>query len=166
MFLTFTLLMLVFVTSSFGVKNSADGNNYKCLIQLKNYGGKGAYVVISIVHPKDNYEEVLRVFGDDKEWYPDLTAWYASRKKNNFQPNLDGVTGASITSGGRSVITFKIEDKYLDKGYFLRFETGVEDKLYQKEDVSISLTKENLKVGKFEGKDGYIRQVRLIPVNK
>lgn len=162
--IVFMLGMLVL--GSFEGKAQTLGGDYKCLIQLKNYQGEGAYIVVSIVTAKGEYVETLRVLGDDHEWYPDIKSWYAFRDKNRHQPRLDGVTGASIASGERAVVTFSIAEKYIDKGYDLRFETAVEDKNYHTKDVVVPLTSAQLKLGKFEGKEGYIRQVRLISVAK
>lgn len=160
------ILALFIVLTSFVVNADSKGGDYKCLIQLKNYQGEGAYVVVSLINSKGEYESTLRVLGDDHEWYPDMKAWYKSRENKRHQPRLDGVTGASIGSGERSVVSFKIEEQYIDKGYSLRFETAVEDKMYHKNDLSVELTSGNLKAGKFAGTEGYIRMVRLIPVSK
>lgn len=151
---------------SFESNAQAVGEEYKCLIQLKNYQGEGAYIVVSVVNSKGEYVETLRVLGDDHEWYPDIKSWYAYREKNRHQPRLDGVTGATIGSGERSVVSLKIDSKYINQGYSLRFETAVEDKNYHMKDVVIELTSEQLKIGNYNGKDGYIRQVKLISLNK
>ncbi|RFC55750.1 DUF2271 domain-containing protein [Brumimicrobium aurantiacum] len=157
-------VVLTISLTSFVNKVNSGGGDYKCLIQLKNYQGEGAYVVISLIDNEGEYVKTLRVLGDDREWYPDLPAWNTFREKNRFQPRLDGITGASIGSGERSVVSFTLEEQYIDKGYTLRFETSVEDKKYHKEDVVIDLSKDNLSKGKYEGEKGYIRMIRLIPV--
>src|SRR5690554_1307175 len=164
--LIYGLIFISLTFNSFDTNAQVVGGEYKCLIQLKNYKGEGAYIVVSLVNLNGEYVESLRVLGDDHEWYPDITSWYAFRDKNRHQPRLDGVTGATIGSGERSVISFKIEEKYIDKGYTLRFETAVEDKSYHTKDVVVQLNTEQLKLGKYDGKDGYIRQIRLIPLAK
>jgi len=164
--LIFSLTIFTLTLTSFNTNAQPIGGDYKCLIQLKNYQGEGAYIIVSVVNSKGEYVETLRVLGDDHEWYPDLKTWYAYREKNRHQPRLDGVTGATIGSGERSVVAFSIDKKYIDQEYTLRFETAVEDKSYHSKDVVVQLTSEQLKLGKYEGKDGYIRQVRLIAVNK
>lgn len=164
--LIFSLTIFTLTLTSFNTNVQPIGGDYKCLIQLKNYQGEGAYIIVSVVNSKGEYVETLRVLGDDHEWYPDLKTWYAYREKNRHQPRLDGVTGATIGSGERSVVAFSIDKKYIDQGYTLRFETAVEDKNYHSKDIVVQLTSEQLKLGKYEGKDGYIRQVRLIAVNK
>jgi|SRR5690554_1498765 len=164
--IVYSVLVLMFSVTSFVSTAQKTGGDYKCLIQLKNYQGEGAYVIVSLVNSKGVYEKTLRVLGDDHEWYPDLSTWYSFRESKRHQPRLDGVTGASIGSGERSVVSFSIDEKYIDKGYTLRFESAVEDKNYHSKDVVVQLTSEQLNLGKYEGKEGYIRQIRLIPVNK
>ena len=164
--LVFGLLVFALTMTSQNINAQSVGGEYKCLIQLKNYQGEGAYVIVSVVDSKGEYVETLRVLGDDHEWYPDLKSWYAFREKKRHQPRLDGVTGATIGSGERSVIAFKIDQKYIGNGHSLRFETAVEDKSYHTKDVVVQLTSEQLKLGNYEGKGGYIRQVRLISLNK
>lgn len=162
-----TVVAFAILVSSLTFQNDPkEAGDYRCLIQLKNYQGENAYVIVSIVDDKGKHQKTLRVLGDDKEWYPDITEWYKHREEVKHRPNVDGVTGASITSGGRSVVAFKVEEKYLNKGYSLRFESAVEDRPYYAEDIVVKLTSANLATGKFEGKTGYIRQIRLIPVNK
>lgn len=163
--LTLSLVSITLLFSSF-TSQTSNGGDYKCLIQLKNYSGKAAYVVVSIVDAKGEYQKTLRVLGDDKEWYPDIYSWYAHREKVKHQPSIDGVTGASIINGGRNVVSFKIDDKYINKGYSIRFETAVENMEYYKDDVEVLLTDDNLKKGTFTASKGYIRQVRLIPLAK
>lgn len=164
--LIFGMLTLGFLLSPQLTLAQSSSKAYKCLIQLKNYQGEGAYVIVSVVNAEGEYIETLRVLGDDHEWYPDLKAWHAYREKNRFQPRLDGVTGATIGSGERSVITFSIDEKYIDNKYSLRFETAVEDKSYHSKDVVVDLSTEQLKRGNYEGSEGFIRQIRLIPVNR
>lgn len=145
---------------------NSNGGGYKCLIQLKNYQGEGAYIIVSVVDAQGKYIETLNVLGDDKEWYPDIFSWWKHREQVKHQPRIDGITGSTIGSGERKIISLKIDSKYVDKGYQLRFETAVEDKEYFEKDIQVALSSQNLKQGKFDGKDGYIRMVRLIPLGK
>jgi hypothetical protein len=133
--------------------------NYKCLIQLTSYEGEGAYVVVSLINPEGKYEKTLRVWGDDSEWYYEMTSWWKFYGKK--RANIDGITGASISGGGRSVSVIKIDPTKIDKGYKIRFETAVEDKGYHTKDVEFDLTSQNLQ-RKFSGK-GFVRYVRFLP---
>ncbi len=124
---------------------------------MSNYVGEGAYVVVSLINAKGEYEKTLYVMGDDKKWYNTLKEWnkFQTKKKEN----ISAKTGASVTGGDRSITTIEIENSKINKGYKLRFETSVEDQKYYVNDIEIPLTTEGL-AAKTEGK-GYIRYVRL-----
>ena len=139
----------------------ASSKKYKCLIQLTNYKGEGAYVVASLIDPQGEYERTLQVIGDDPEWYSELTEWWKFYGKRKV---IDGITGATIKAGERTVKVLDIDDSKMNKGYKIRFETAVEDEYYYAKDAEVVLSTENLNV-KVEGK-GYIRYVRLIPNDK
>jgi hypothetical protein len=130
---------------------------YKCMIQMTNYVGEGAYIVVSLIDPKGAYEKTLRVMGSDKKWYKDVKEWYKFYAKK--PTNISAITGASVSGGDRSVTVLEIDDSKLDAGYKIRFETAVEDKEYYVKDLEIPLTKEAIS-GKTDGKN-YIRYVRF-----
>lgn len=136
----------------------SESTSFKCLIQMTNYNGEGAYVVVSLIDPSGEYEKTLLVQGDDEEWYPDLTDWWEDQKQKDEK--IDAVSGATVGAGGRGMGAFQIESDKIDSGYKIRFETAVEDQKYYVKDLELPLTSENLK-GKFEGK-GYIRYVRIM----
>ena len=132
--------------------------NIKCMIQMTNYDGFGAYIIISLINPEGDYEDTLYIQGKDQEWYNELSYWWRFyRKKRN---NIDGITGETISEGERSVSLIKIPKEKIDKGYSVRFESSVEDQKYYKEDIQFDLTSENLN-SKIEG-TGYIRYIRTI----
>lgn len=136
---------------------SAQQAKYKCLLQLTNYEGLEAYIVVSLIDPKGNYEKTLYMMGPDKQWYNGFKEWDKSLSKKN--EDLNGITGASVAAGNRSITTFTIDESKLNTGYKLRFETAVEDKLYHIDDLEIPMTTEDI-IKKTEGK-GYIRYVKL-----
>lgn len=127
------------------------------MIQMTNYTGEGAYIVVSLINPKGVYEKTLSVMGTDKEWYNDMEEWYKFHKKKPV--NISAITGASVAGGDRSIKVLEIEDSKINKGYTLRFEVAVEDKEYHVKDIEVPLTIENVS-GKIDGK-GYIRYVRF-----
>ncbi|NER12614.1 DUF2271 domain-containing protein [Leptobacterium flavescens] len=133
--------------------------NVKCLIQMVNYSGEGAYVVISLMNPEGEYEETLYVQGKDKEWYSDITEWWKFYGKR--RPDIDAISGETIAGGERTVSVIKIPNDKIDAGYSIRFETAVEDQEYYADDVQFELTSENVKA-KIDGK-GFIRYIRMIP---
>jgi hypothetical protein len=136
---------------------NAQTNKYKCMLQMSNYMGEVAYIVVSLINSQGKYDKTLYVMGDDKKWHNTLKEWHAFYSKKPTK--INGKTGASITGGDRSMTTFEIEDSKINSGYRLRFETAVEDQKYYVNDVEIALTTQNL-TEKIEGK-GYIRYVRL-----
>ncbi|MFD0749958.1 DUF2271 domain-containing protein [Mucilaginibacter calamicampi] len=150
----FVVVALVCVQSATSV---AQTTKYKCMIQMTNYMGDGAYIVISLIDSKGAYEKTLYVLGSDKKWYKTIKEWNKFYLKKPAAVNA--ITGASVTGGDRAVNVIEIENAKIDKGYKLRFESAVEDKAYNLKDVEIPLTTETL-AAKTEG-TGYIRYVRF-----
>ncbi len=147
----------VFILSAF-VK-PMETTNIKCMIQMTNYAGEGAYVVISLINPDGDYEQTLFVQGKDSEWFSEIPEWWKFYGKR--RPNIDAISGATISGGGRTVSMIKIPSDHIDAGYSIRFETAVEDQEYHSKDVQFELTSESIK-SKIEGK-GFIRYVRMMP---
>lgn len=137
--------------------SNAQTSKYKCMLQMSNYMGEGAYIAVSLINPKGEYEKTLYVMGDDKKWYSSLKEWNAFQSKR--PANISAKTGASLTGGDRSMTTLEIEDSKINSGYKLRFETAVEDQKYYINDVEIAMTTQKM-AEKTEGK-GYIRYIRL-----
>jgi hypothetical protein len=152
-------ILLVITFISFGFTFKLKESSYKCMIQMTNYTGEGAYIVISLLNPEGEYEKTLYVQGNDDEWYFDITDWWGFFGKR--RTNLDAITGATISGGERAISVIEIEDDKLDKGYTIRFESAVEDQEYYKNDVEFELTTDSVK-GKIEG-NGFIRYIRMMP---
>ncbi|WP_348798674.1 DUF2271 domain-containing protein [Flavobacterium adhaerens] len=153
-FKTIFTLTLIFLLS---FQANAQTSKYKCMLQMSNYVGEGAYIVVSLINPKGEYEKTLYVMGDDKKWYKSLKEWY---KFQSAKPtDISAITGASVTGGDRSITTFEIDNSKINKGYKLRFESAVEDQKYHVTDLEFPLTTDAM-ADKTEGK-GYIRYVRL-----
>jgi len=155
-FLKLTLLLLILAFSK-PLSVSAQTTKYKCMVQMTNYMGEGAYIALSLIDPKGAYEKTLYVMGSDKKWYPDLKEWNKFYKAK--PTNISAISGASVTGGDRSVAVLEIESAKINKGYKMRFETAVEDQKYNLKDIEVPLTTEGLSA-KTEG-TGYIRYVRF-----
>jgi hypothetical protein len=155
----FFLLVAALFTSAPAAAQSSGTAKYKCMVQMTNYMGEGAYVAISLVDSKGAYEKTLYILGSDKKWYPDLKEWHKFQSKKGG--NISAITGASVTGGDRSVSVIELDPAKIDKGYKLRFESAVENNKYHVKDAEIPLTTEALS-GKHEG-SGYIRYVRFSP---
>lgn len=149
-------IVLSVVIGLFTNQVAAQTSKYKCMLQMSNYVGEGAYIVVSLINPKGQYEKTLYVMGDDKKWYKDIKEWYKFYKKKN---KVDAKTGASIAGGDRSMTVLEIDDAKINAGYKIRFESAVENQKYHVTDAEVSLTTEGL-AEKTEGK-GYIRYVKL-----
>jgi hypothetical protein len=155
-----TLILILFTLLSLPSLSKAQGGSstkYKCLVQMTNYLGEGAYVAVSLINSKGAYEKTLYVMGSDKKWYHDLKEWHKFYAKK--PANISAITGASVAGGDRSVTVLEIENSKINSGYKLRFETAVEDKEYHQKDIEVPLSTEGL-AAKTEG-TGYIRYVRL-----
>ena len=150
----FVALVLICVQSATSV---AQITKYKCMIQMTNYMGDGAYIAISLIDNKGAYEKTLYVLGSDKKWYKTIKEWNKFYLKKPAAVNA--ITGASVTGGDRAVNVIEIENAKVNAGYKLRFESAVEDKAYNVKDVEIPLTTEAL-AAKTDG-TGYIRYVRF-----
>ncbi|PHS10400.1 MAG: flagellin biosynthesis protein FlgD [Kordia sp.] len=150
-------IVVAFITLSFTINPSS---KYKCMIQMTNYSGEGAYIVVSLLDKDGNYLETLNVKGNDEDWYHDITQWWENLYGKK-RPNIDAITGETLTGGERAISIIEIENDKIDTGYTIRFETAVEDQEYFAKDVEFELTAETVK-SKVNGK-GFIRYIRLIP---
>ncbi len=142
------------------IKTVAPQPKYKCMVQLKNYEGEGAYVVLSVLDKDNSYLKTLHILGDDEKWYPDIPTWWSFFEKAPDK-NIDAISGETIAGGERAIFTFQLTEEDLKAGNKLRFETAVEHQDYYEKDLEVLLEGDNLK-NKFEG-TGYIRYVRIIP---
>lgn len=152
--------MVLFLLLGFFMANQAPAQSavkYKCMVQMTNYLGEGAYIVVSLINPSGAYDKTLYVMGSDKKWYPNLKEWHKANKKK--PANVNAITGASVSGGDRTVVTLELDKAKLNAGYKLRFESAVEDKEYHVKDLEMPLTTEAL-AAKTEGR-GYIRYVRF-----
>ena len=155
------LLSLLALVFAFTATAQQVDSKYKCMVQMSNYPGEGAYIIASLINPKGEYEQTVYVYGRDKKWYPDLKEWWKFEKPK--KSNLSAITGASISGGERLVSVIELEPSKIDSGYTLRFETAVENQKYVVKDIEIPLTKQNMSA-KTDGSN-YIRYVRLMPNN-
>ena len=66
----------------------------RCMIQMVNYDGEGAYVIVGLVDSEGKYLDTLYVLGDDEDWYYELEEWWKffGRSKDS----IDGITGLPL----------------------------------------------------------------------
>ena len=151
------ILSVAFVFLAF--TRSDNTTNVKCMIQMTNYTGEGAYVIISLIDSDGKYDQTLYVQGKDSEWYNEITEWWKFCGKRRIA--IDAISGASISGGARTVSLLQIPSDKIGKGYSIRFESAVEDQEYHAQDVQFELNAENIN-NKIVGK-GFIRYVRMLP---
>ncbi|WP_418510318.1 DUF2271 domain-containing protein, partial [Corallibacter sp.] len=123
--LKYITLLSILVLGLVSFTTLTESTKYKCMIQMTNYTGEGAYIVISLINPEGAYEKTLYVKGDDDEWYNTVEEWWQFYGKKRH--NIDAITGATVAGGERAIEVIDIEDSKIDAGYSIRFETAVED---------------------------------------
>ena len=144
---------ICFLTSMDSRTNST---NLKCLIQMKNYEGHGAYIVVSRLNEQLEYIETHQILGDDPEWYHEVESWWSFFGKE--KRSIDGITGATLSGGQRRVIQLNFSD--YSPTDVLRFETAVEEQPYYVSEIDITISDLNGH-DKYEGQ-GYIRYLRFV----
>ena len=98
--------ILVLTTVLLTAFSSMDKVPVKCMIQMVNYTGEGAYVIISLIDPEGAYEETLYVQGKDNEWYSEISEWWKFYGKQ--RPDVDAISGETIAGGERTISVIKI----------------------------------------------------------
>jgi hypothetical protein len=162
------ILFVIFLSllSFFSIKKDEATIQIKCMVQMIDYRGEGAYFVISVVDSNDNYLKTLYVMGNDKTWFSDMKAFWQHLRANElltderFYPLIDGISGATISGGQRRIFPLQIPVELLNKGNRLRFETAVEDKGYHTEDVALDLNLTAL--GENYQGSGFIQQIKFL----
>lgn len=107
---------------------------------LKNYGGKEAYLVVYVTDPNGNYAGSLWMSGGKSKYYKHLSGWYRATGGNSAE--VSGITGASVGSGRSLKLKLDLADTLFDAGYKLHIDTAVEDMRDGPNDISVPLTTE------------------------
>ena len=112
-----TVLVLPFLLMLFSYVANQNSMKYKCLIQMKNYSGEGAYIVISIINPEGDYEKTVYVQGDDPEWYYEITSWWKfyGKKRNKLPKNISIPKFPKISETKHTVALKRIVEKKFPK---------------------------------------------------
>jgi len=120
------LLPVLFAALSLSFDRPVQTTKVKCMVQLTNYSGEGAYLAVSVLDAHKKYLKTLYVLGDDQEWYPDFDAWwpfYVAQGK----PNIDAMNMATIYGGVRTIFVLEIDREFIDKDKILHSETYLEN---------------------------------------
>ncbi|MBS1163996.1 MAG: hypothetical protein H6R00_21 [Proteobacteria bacterium] len=89
--------------------------------QFADYGGYGLYAAVYITDPQGKVVQTLHVAGSRAKYYRHLSGW-----ARGARGPIDGLTGASIGSGGRLKVTAEVADAMLDAGYKVQVDTAIE----------------------------------------
>jgi hypothetical protein len=123
---------------------------------LKDYGGRGAYVVVYILDPAGKYKGTLWMAGDKAKYYRHLSDW--ARASGDRAAEIDGITGASVGSGKTLKISVDIADALIDAGYRLHIDTSVEDGDDNPSEIAAPL--DAAASGKVFGGEGYVKSFK------
>ncbi|HMN74574.1 MAG TPA: DUF2271 domain-containing protein [Burkholderiaceae bacterium] len=110
-------------------------------VQLKNYGGDGAYLAVYLTDAKGAYAGTLWVAGGKAKYYRNLSDW--NRISTGDAKRLAGVTGASVGAGRTLKVTADLADALIDAGYEIRVDAAVEDMRDSPSELRVPLTSAN-----------------------
>lgn len=124
-------------------------------VQLKNYGGDGAYVAAYVTDAKGAYVRTLWVAGGKAKYHKHLSDW--SRLSAGDARRLDGVTGASVGAGRTLKVSAELANAMIDAGYEIRIDAAAEDMRDSPTEVRVPLSTAN--AGKPQTGKQYIQSV-------
>lgn len=121
-------------------------------LDLNNYSGDGAYLVLYLTDAQGQYQRTLWVAGKKAKYYKHLRDWAAA---GNRPAEYDGLTGASVGSGEHLKVTAEVADALLNAGYQIRVDSAVEDHKEYRAEVRLPIEGPS---GQTQG-SGYVRQL-------
>ncbi len=123
---------------------------------LTPYSGREAYLAVYLMDADGNYNSTLWVSGHKTKYYGALRGWVAGVSSAGGV-NLDGITGASVGSGGTLTVHTDLADALIDAGYEIHIDTAVEHGGEYIDDAVIPLTSTPARVAG----TGYIDSVSI-----
>ena len=132
------VLTLLATACALAVPALAHSRQVTLNVQLKDYGGNGAYLTAYLTDAKGAYAGTLWVAGSKAKYYKHLSAW--SRLSAADNQRLLGVTGASVGAGRTLKVTADLADALLDAGYEIRIDAAVEDQRDSPAEVRVPLS--------------------------
>lgn len=122
--------------------------------QFADYGGYNAYAAVYVTDAQGKVVQTLHVAGSKAKYYRSLTGW-----ARGASGSIDGLTGASIGSGGTLTVTADVADAMIDAGYQVRIDTSVEEGNAYAADAAAPLTA--AAVGKPAPGHGYVTSLTV-----
>lgn len=133
----------------------AHGRPLTLSIQLKPYGGDGAYLAAYLTDAKGAYVRTLWVAGGKAKYYKHLASW--NRLSAGDARRLNGVTGASVGAGRTLKVTADLADALIDAGYEIHVDVAVENMRDSPSELRVPLSTQN--AGKPQAGKQYIQSL-------
>ena len=124
------------------LSNAALAREVTITTTLNAYRGDGAYLAVYLTDADGNYARTLWVAGGKSKYYKHLLGWARGSGMKNTE--YDGMTGASVSSGGNLTVTVDIDDTLIDAGYLIRVDSAVEDQRENRVDAEVPLTSQGV----------------------
>jgi hypothetical protein len=133
----------------------AEARKISLQTSLSSYGGKGAYLAIYLTDQTGKFHSTLHVAGRKAKYFSHLRDW----SRGNGGRTIDGLTGASVGSGGTLNVSVDVADALIAAGYQIRVDTSVEDGRDNVADVIVPLGPAT--AGKPTAAKGYVKSFKF-----
>lgn len=131
------LLALLLLGTALVAPNVAFARSVTVTTDLIRYSGNNAYIAVYITNPDGSYNSTLWVSGTKFRYLGELRQW--AQGISQAGGNIDGITGASVGSGGKLTVSADIADPLIDAGYQIHVDTAVEHGFSAPSDAVIPL---------------------------
>lgn len=133
-----SMLSALVLSTAFVLPGLAQAKPVTLTVNLTQYGGDGAYVVLYVTDASGAYAGSLWMAGGKSKYYRHLSDWARFTGENVAE--VDGITGASVGAGRSLELTMDLSDALFDAGYTLHVDAAVEDMRDSPNEVEVPLT--------------------------
>ena len=141
------------IACALALPGAAHSRSLELTLQLRPYGGQGAYLAVYLVDPQGQCAATLWVAGRKAKYHKHLSAW----RRLCGNARLSGITGASVGAGRTLKVTADLADALIDAGYEIRIDAAAEDMRDSPSEVRIPLSTAN--AGKPQAGKQYIQSL-------
>jgi hypothetical protein len=149
--------VVIAALAAFVLPSQAEAKKLTLQTALTGYGGKGAYLAVYLTDATGKFHSTLHVAGRKAKYFSHLRDW--SRGQASVRGSLDGLTGASVGSGGTLKVTVDVADALIDAGYQIRVDSSVEHGADHVADVVAPLV--TASAGKVLPAKGYVKSFKF-----
>jgi hypothetical protein len=132
------LLTALALTTALIAPGLAQARPVSMTVNMKSYGGDGAYLAIYVTDAAGVYQGSLWMAGGKSKYYKHMSDWYAATGGDRAE--VDGITGASVGQGRSLEVTLDLADVMIDAGYQLHIDAAVEDMRDSPSEIVVPLT--------------------------